>query len=110
MPCDNVCSNGDCVSQCLNSDQCNAGQYCEGAQGNTPGTCVDGCIEASCANGQICTDRECVTGCRNDDAYHVGTPASTISAYRCTRQSNFRCPGGQVCDRLNSRCVDCLQK
>ena len=35
-PVNNVCSNGDCLSQCLNSDQCNAGQYCEGAQGNTP--------------------------------------------------------------------------
>ena len=75
-------------------------------------TCVDGCVEdGNCANGQICTNRECVTGCRNDDACHVGTPASTISTRTAAPdRTAFGVRAEQVCDRLNGRCVDCLQK
>ncbi len=115
------CSLGACANTCV--DECVAGEtHCAGpdgvlACGQVDGDdCLDWLVEASCPDGQVCSNGECDAVCANEctpgDAHCLGGGVSTcgdLNADGCAEWGPMAsCPDGQSCSggTCDTACVD----
>jgi hypothetical protein len=106
--CNQACNLGSCLENPCKADSCAADKVCKPSGDFTTFTCEGTCAGVMCAQGQVCQNGECVTGCSAacgvDQYCDLSLSPPTCVEDKC---GGAPCPGGGCCDPVSGACGNC---